>query len=619
MSETPRGWTLKTWLLGSFFSIIALIALLILLISVTIIRREFIDRAQTQVVNDLKVARMLYQEELEIMQSAFSLLDDPGQAERIRERLKLDYVRVARPGETPAGEIAARALASGEAVRGSRLIETAELLSWDTAMLVRIEIPIAETPKSRPRTREVVDRALAIECAQPLRDDRGRVTAVVYGGRILNRNNALVDRIRDFVFDDRVVKGRPFGTVTIFKDEVRIATNVLDQNGERAIGTMVSAEVYDRVIGEGRTWIDRAFVVTDWYLSAYEPIRDIEGRVIGILYVGILEKPFIEMAHRILLLFAAVILAASALASVQAVFLASAISRPLTKLLSATGSLAVGDLDYRANIRTPIREINAMAHSFDQMAAVLSERESSLATANENLSTLNKRYLDLIGFVAHELKGILSSTILNTYSLRDGFLGMINFKQRKALDSIARNLDYLAATVKNFLNLSRIEKGEMQLNRSRIRLKADIVDVAIEAFAKQAFDRGLSIENRIDPELTLEADADMLLIVVNNLVSNAIKYGTSGGRVVVSAEKREKTIEVTVYNDGRPIATEDVAKLFKRFSRLPRTHEDRKNKGTGLGLFITREIVVAHGGEIRVEPREGGNAFVFTIATGGAS
>jgi hypothetical protein len=211
-AETPRGWTLKTWLLGSFFSIIALIALLILLISVTIIRREFIDRAQTQVVNDLKVARMLYHEELEIMQGAFSLLDDPGQAERIRERLKLDYVRVARPGETPAGEIAARALTTGEAVQGSRLIEAAELLSWDTTMLARIEVPIAETPKSRPRTREVVDRALAIECAQPLRDDHGRVTAVVYGGRILNRNNALVDRIRDFVFDDRVVKGAPGST-----------------------------------------------------------------------------------------------------------------------------------------------------------------------------------------------------------------------------------------------------------------------------------------------------------------------------------------------------------------------------------------------------------------------
>lgn len=341
--------------------------------------------------------------------------------------------------------------------------------------------------------------------------------------------------------------------------------------------------------------------------------------LIGVLHGGVLDESFGASTRQRLFLFLAVILAASVPAAALAVLLATAISRPLTGLLTAFGSLAVGDLECRANIRTPIREIDEMARAFDQMAAVMSEREMSLATANENLSTLNKRYLDLIGFVAHELKGILSSTILNTYSLRDGFLGLINFKQRKALDSIARNLDYLAATVRNFLNLSRIEKGELRLNRSEVRLKADVFDVAVESFAKQAFDRGITTENRIDPGLTFEADADLLLIVANNLVSNAIKYGASGGQVVLAAEKREKTIEATVYNDGRPIAAEDVPRLFKRFSRLPRTHEDRRNKGTGIGLFISREIVVAHGGELRVEPRATGNAFIFTLAIGGAA
>ncbi|MBA2124603.1 hypothetical protein B9J78_06715 [bacterium Unc6] len=88
------------------------------------------------------------------------------------------------------------------------------------------------------------------------------------------------------------------------------------------------------------------------------------------------------------------------------------------------------------------------------------KKVKKIRCSNENLLDLNRNYLDVLGFVSHELKGILGSAIMCVHSVRDGFLGMMNFKQRKALDSAVRNLERLEFTVKNYLDLSRIEKGD---------------------------------------------------------------------------------------------------------------------------------------------------------------
>jgi signal transduction histidine kinase len=249
------------------------------------------------------------------------------------------------------------------------------------------------------------------------------------------------------------------------------------------------------------------------------------------------------------------------------------------------------------------------------MCCQLEERDKKLNAANEKLAALNKSYLDLIGFVAHELKGILASTILNAYSVRDGFLGMVNFKQRKALDSITRGLDYLTATVQKFLSLSRIEKGELDYNPKSLALNGDVFVPGVEALARSALEKQIIVTNNIDPALTLNGDADLLQIAANNLVGNAIKYGEAGGKVEIIGQGLDGKVRVEVYNDGRPLTAEQIDRLFKKFSRLD-TPETRKAKGTGLGLFITKEIVERHGGRIWIEPRAGGNSFIFEIERG---
>jgi len=177
---------------------------------------------------------------------------------------------------------------------------------------------------------------------------------------------------------------------------------------------------------------------------------------------------------------------------------------------------------------------------------------------------------------------------------------------------MARNLDYLSATVRNFLNLSRIEKGELAINKIQLPLKAGICQEALEAFGHQAQDKGMAIEADISDEICLAADPELMQIVINNLLSNAVKYGAHNGRIKVSAQSVESGIMVEVYNDGRPIVAHDIEKLFKKFSRL--TYEGmEKVKGTGVGLYITKEIIERHGGRIWIETSKSGNYFKFVV------
>ncbi len=138
---------------------------------------------------------------------------------------------------------------------------------------------------------------------------------------------------------------------------------------------------------------------------------------------------------------------------------------------------------------------------------------------------------------------------------------------------------------------------------------------AIQTFAKQISDRGMTLVNQMDPAIRVNADQDLLQIVANNLINNAAKYGIDQGKIIVTARQDEKYVTVEVYNDGRPITAEQASTLFKKFSRLD-VPEKKLVKGTGLGLYITRQIVESHGGTIKVEPKENGNSFIFTIERG---
>jgi signal transduction histidine kinase len=247
------------------------------------------------------------------------------------------------------------------------------------------------------------------------------------------------------------------------------------------------------------------------------------------------------------------------------------------------------------------------------MSGRLKEREESLKVTNEKLAQLNASYLDLVGFVSHELKGILSTLVMTIYALKDGLLGELNAKQKSAVDASARNLGHFENMVRNYLDLSRIEKGELTVHKAKLDLNDDVIGPALRNFERQMQERNVKVENMTPAGITLRADRNLLLIVFNNLLSNALKYGDSNGLITIDSLNRNGEVVVKFFNQGPPINEAQKELLFKKFSRLPGSD---KIRGTGLGLFIVKQILERHGGAISLEPGDRGNTFVLTLRDG---
>ncbi len=608
------GSSLKTRLLIGFVLVIAALSILIALLGAYIINKNVIDRTERQVLRDLRGAWLVYTSELDKIRQTFKLVSFDEPFDKLKEKMGLHYLeRVGIADEEDVQSEIVRAVFDKRAeCVGTRIISNSELAGLNHRLLETTSIKIKPTPKAMPSEKLAVQGVMAKEYAMPVLDSNGGVTEVIYGGRIINRDYSLVDRIKRIVFGNEMYDSKPVGTVTIFQGDTRISTNVLDEQGDRAVGTRVSAEVFEKVIGRGQTWHDRAFVVTHWYKTAYEPIRDINGSVIGMLYVGILEKPFDDMALGIIVMYLGIIIAVSVLAVILAYILAKGMTRPLSNMLGATRRISEGELGYRISVPIGVSEFDELALAFNDMSEKLNERETSLRVTNEKLIVANKNYVELIGFVAHELKGILASAVMNVYSLKEGMLGLINFKQRKAIESVARNLDYLTATVRKFLNLGVIERGQLEAHKRLVNLNKDVFTPSLDALSTIAAKKGIQVTNDIPDDLQVSADGDLMQIVANNLLSNAMKYSTTNGHVMISGAATDGVCTVEVFNESEPIPERDVQKLFKRFSRLD-NDQTRREKGTGLGLYITQQIIREHGGQIWVEPRKNGNAFIFNI------
>ena len=637
---------LRTRILVSFDIVIVTFSLLVAGLGYYVIENDIVKRAQAKVKSDLNSAREIYLQEVEtvrdvvrftalrfFIKDAISHNDTDTlnkELEKIRKAESLDVltltdgagrVIVRSRNASMVGDIQAdnvlvgAVLSKMEGIAGTVIVSKEELAREGGGLAERAHIKFISTPKAKARAETEETSGMMVEAAAPVFGYDGGLVGVLYGGNLLNRDYKIVDKVKETVYKAETYKGKDVGTATIFQWDLRISTNVANEDGGRAVGTRVSKEVNEQVLEKALPWVARAFVVNAWYKTAYEPIKDVEGNIVGILYVGILERPFTDTARNIFLVFLVIVLVATALAVSVGVVLTGTISRPVERMLEATKELSEGSLGYEVESETGTTELNALATSFNEMSAQLREREERLKTINEELAALNKTYLDLVGFVSHELKGIVATTIMNAAAVRDELFGSVNPQQRQALESVTKNLKYLRGTVRKFLDLSRIEKGELKATRREVRLREDVFDPCLETFKEEAGTKEMEVTNNVATEIKVSGDLDLLRIAANNLIGNAIKYGLEKGRVVISSECLGDTVQIEVYNDSRPIAEDEKARLFKKFSRLDRD-ENKKVKGTGLGLFIAKEIIVTHGGEIWVEAGENGNSFIFRIEKG---
>ena len=572
-----------------------------------LVRPELEESARDQ----LEALRLRHQ--LDIL----TVIDASG---RVRLRSRPPYQRDDTLGDDP---VVRRALA-GQAASGTILVSAEDLRAKGSDLAERAYIPLVFTERAVATERTAEDRGLVLEAALPLLDSSGEVKGALIGGLLLNRKFELVDRIRNTVFGERTHQGKSVGTVTLFLGDVRVATNVMIDAGTRALGTRVSREVYEKILERGERFADRAFVVNDWYLSAYDPIRDPDGRVVGIIYVGLLEKAYLQYRTGLAREYLAISFLAALLSIAAAFGIASGLRRPVARLVQAARRIADGHLEARVAPGGGSRELVELTRAFNAMAArleadkrKLDENSAELQGAYREAAEKNRAYLEMLGFVTHELKSPLASIVFGIGSLRDGLLGPVNDSQQAALRSAAHSADYLYATIANYLSLQRLEGGELRLEPADTGVAREIVAPLLDRHGEVAAERGMKLVSEIGDDVVARCDRGLVATVFENLVSNAIKYGRAGGSILLRAERSGPAAWVfSVRNDGAGFPPETASRLFHRFSRIAGDRGDTRS-GTGLGLYVSRQIVERHGGTIWAESEPGQWArFSFTLPAG---
>ncbi len=621
-------------------------------ISVGVIKEQVVKEAQTSVKLNLNSAWGILDSELNRIETVLELVSDKqlivdscfeqDWSEReIQNRLELirinsgfDFltlvspksevvIRSAAPYKTGDYRIASNPVQKalkGESVTSYELLSVKELENEGEGLSEKAYTVLEDTPRSRPTAKIAETRGLVMLGAVPVRSGN-QVLGALYGGVLVNRNEEIVDRIKDMLFKNEQYNERSTGTVTIFLNDTRIATTVRLNNGNRAIGTRVSKEVADTVLDNVRIWQERAFVVNDWYLTAYEPVLNSQQQVIGMLYVGLLEKPFIDLIRSTILRYVYLSLIGFVLSLLFAFFLAGRIAKPLHSLAQAARKMRKGEMPEPVFCKRSTRETALLMEAFNEMVSSLSERENSLKNANEKLGVLNesltvvnRSYMETVGFISHELKSPLATIMNYVYLIQEKKFGPLTEKQERGIKNIDDNVRLLVEMVRHYLNLSRIENNELEPVVSRVLLNEEVLDQLIDSFQASTDERNIKIINNIPADTILKTDLNMTREVFENLISNAVKYGRDGGTIKLGAIVEKDFIRFSVFNEGEGVAPEQIDNLFKKFSRLENEKEARKRRGTGLGLFITKKIIEAHGGKITVKSTHNEWIdFVFTL------
>ena len=628
--------SLVTKLIISFFGVVTLTGLVATIVGLRLIGDRVIQQAQNKVRLDLYTAHEVYYEHLRRIETIIQFTvvrsrlqdalaqKDQSELESILNEVKakgeLDILsvldrdlrvvyRANNPsvfGDSLAHDSLIQWVYKNKKVGSSTEIVTHEELLKDGGNLAeRATIEILPTLKAKPSSKTIENSGMMWKAAAPIFDQSGELIGILYAGDLINQNYAIVDKIKDIVYHGEKYHDKDIGTATIFQGDLRVSTNVKMLSGERATGTRVSSEVYDQVLIKGIWWIDRAFVANDWYITAYEPIMNINGEIIGILYVGMLEDRFVDLKNRTLLIFLGITLLGVTAAMVVSYLLATGIVKPIRRLVHGSKQLAKGDLAYRVSLKSK-DEIGRLGDTFNYMASSLKERDDQLKQfaqreimKSQQLASLGQ----LAAGVAHELNNPLGAIMIYSNLLLED----IDKKSpiRPNLEKIVHETSRCTDIVKGLLQFAR--RTEPRMEPSNVN---ELLNEVFSVVEQQALFQNITIDKHLSAELpTIMVDKGQIRQVFMNIILNAAEALNGKGDIIVATQlaSSDHFIEIEFTDNGPGVPPEDLDRVFEPFFTT-------KEKGTGLGLSISYGIIERHNGNIIVRSKVGkGTTFVIRL------
>jgi len=614
----PRRLSLKARLISSYLVILGTGGLATSLVGSWIVSSTIMTQARLLVDHDFATARTVYEQQIEALKLPVQFVasgatvrrylasgDQRSLAtylERIRQDAGFDFLTLT----DARGGMVVRAPKPGHAT--------------DDASSTGI-VKAALSGKVAAGT-EILPAGMTLMAAAPIEAAGGETLGALYGGILLTGNFAIVDRVWELLFRGdrfRVVDG---GTVTIFQNDLRISTSVRTAAGSRAVGTRASADVSAAVLKRGETWRGRAFVVKDWLISEYDPIRDYAGNVVGMLSVGILENTYTAIRNRVVLSFFGIATSGFLLIIGITYYMIRNITRPIGEMVAATHNIIAGRFDQEVHSDSPTEiallaeSFNAMLQSLRQMRGDLEEwgrtLEEKVRQRTEELVAMQARVAQserlaslgmLAAGVAHEvnnpLGGILALTALTVEDMRD------NDPNRENLEEVIRQTERCRDIVKGLLEFSRQSKSNTEL----VDLNKVLEDT-LSLVTKQALFFNIDLVQNLAPDLPrVLADGSQFQQVFINILMNAVQAMDERGTITVVTRHLgpEKCVEVAISDTGHGILPEQIDRIFDPFFTTKAS-----GRGTGLGLSIAYGIVTTHRGTISVQS-EVGKGSTFTI------
>ncbi|HQV27594.1 MAG TPA: ATP-binding protein [Thermoflexales bacterium] len=332
----------------------------------------------------------------------------------------------------------------------------------------------------------------------------------------------------------------------------------------------------------------------------------VEGRTVGLaavlmpstLQFSAAAALFLSEINQVLIQATALAVLAGGLAGLV---IARGISRPLGELATAARRVAVGHLSERVKEQGS-EEVANVAAAFNEMTVNLQQADAQRRAAE----TLRR---NMVADIAHELRTPLTVIQGNLQAILDGVYPL----DLNEIETVHAETAMLSRLVTDLRELSLAEAGQLALNTTT-RPLGPLVEGAAQRHAEMAAAKAIALDAEIAEGLPLvPLDPDRTTQVINNLLSNALRYTPSGGRVSVAVTGNPDGVRVTVRDSGPGIAAEDLPRVFDRFWRGEKSRA-REKGGSGLGLAIARQWVEAMGGRIGVESRPGeGSAFWFSL------
>jgi signal transduction histidine kinase len=376
----------------------------------------------------------------------------------------------------------------------------------------------------------------------------------------------------------------------------------------------------------------RSLVAGSVTSSAATTARDLHGKAVLTAHHGIqpfgwfvfVEQPSAEAfapIYQSLFVTGMLLIIALIPALLLSVFFARRMVRPIQTLNAAAAQIGSGTWDRRIDIRTG-DELQELAETFNRMSVRLrdsynnleqqvAERTHELGEAIAQLESASRHKSDFLANMSHELRTPLNAIIGFSEVLLERMFGEINAKQKEYLQDILSSGRHLLSLINDILDISKVEAGRMELQPGTFDLRFVLLN-AVSLVRERATRQGITVELEVDQSVgAIEADERRVKQILFNLLSNALKFTPSGGRVTLTAARIDDAVQISVRDTGIGIRGEDQDRIFEEFQQAG---PGKAVEGTGLGLALARRFVEMHGGRIWVESVVGaGSSFTFTL------